>query len=233
MSIGYLFDTPLIFTEIPGSTDLNRALLSAIEERRKADPQGAAISNRLGWHSDTEMLEWAGEPAHRLMDQAIAIANGFTRDIGGEGRRRFIWVPEMWANVSGKGASNQFHAHPGTFWSAVYYVDDGYAGSADRGLGGELELEDPRSPMINMEAPDLRFRPAPDVPPASLEMLIRPASGRLLMFPGWLRHAVRPYFGEGTRISVAMNLTAVRVPMDVLEQFPHVPGPPPAERPTP
>jgi hypothetical protein len=87
--------------------------------------------------------------------------------------------------------------------------------------------------MINMEAPDLRFRPAPDVPPASLEMLIRPASGRLLMFPGWLRHAVRPYFGEGTRISVAMNLTAVRVPMDVLEQFPHVPGPPPAERPTP
>lgn len=231
MEVEYLFETPLIFTEIPGAAELNRALVAAIEERRKSDPEGAAISNRLGWHSDTAMLEWAGEPAHRLMDQVIAIANRFSQDIGGRGRRRFIWVPEMWANVSSKGASNQLHAHPGSFWSAVYYVDDGYAGSPDRRLGGELELEDPRSPMINMEAPDLRFRAAADAPPSTLETLVRPAAGRLLMFPGWLRHAVKPYFGEGTRISVAMNLTAIRVPMDVLEQFPHVPGPPPLEQP--
>jgi uncharacterized protein (TIGR02466 family) len=31
--------------------------------------------------------------------------------------------------------------------------------------------------------------------------------GSLLMFPSWVSHAVRPYFGDGTRISVAINLS--------------------------
>jgi hypothetical protein len=37
--------------------------------------------------------------ANDQMMAKIRDANGFTRDIGGGGRRRFIWVPEMWANV--------------------------------------------------------------------------------------------------------------------------------------
>ena len=226
MEIGYIFETPLIFAEIPGAAELNQAIAPVIAERRKADPQGVAISNLLGWHSDTEMLEWGGEPAHRLMDEVIAIANRYCEDTGAKGRRRFMWVPEMWANISAKGAANQLHSHPGSFWSAVYYVDDGYGGSMDRSLGGELEIEDPRTPMINMEAPDLRFRPASNAPPPELVTLIRPASGRLLMFPSWLRHAVKPYFGNGTRVSIAMNLTSIRVPAGVLDQYPNVPGPP-------
>jgi uncharacterized protein (TIGR02466 family) len=229
MGVGHLFDTPLIVAEIQDCAELNRALIGAIEQRLAADPEGVAISNRIGWHSDTEMLEWAGEPAHRLMDAVIAIANKYTRDIAAEGRRRFIWVPEMWANVSGKGASNQLHTHAGSFWSAVYYVDDGYQGSADRALGGELEIEDPRAPMVNMEAPDLRFRTAANAAPVSHETIIRPSTGRLLLFPAWLRHAVKPYFGEARRISIAMNLTAIRVPAKVLEDLPHVPGPPPGD----
>lgn len=229
MDVSQIFETPLIAAQIPDAAELNRDLAAAIAERRNADPEGVAISNRLGWHSDTGMLEWGGEPAHRLMDHMIAVANRFSQDIGGEGRRRFIWVPEMWANVSGRGASNQFHTHPGSMWSSVYYVDDGYGGSPDRGLGGELEIEDPRAPMINMEAPDLRFRPSSDAPPISHEAQVRPASGLLLIFPGWLRHAVKPYLGDGVRISIAMNLTAIRVPATALQEFAHVPGPPPKD----
>tara|TARA_Y100000991_G_C21690932_1_gene229347 strand:+ start:213 stop:317 length:105 start_codon:yes stop_codon:yes gene_type:complete len=29
------------------------------------------------------------------------------------------------------------------------------------------------------------------------------------MFPSWLQHAVRPFYGEGTRISIAINLVPV------------------------
>ena len=229
MKVDYLFETPLVFAEVQDAAELNRGLIAAIEQRRVADPQGVAISNVLGWHSDTDMLEWAGEPAHRLMDAVIGIANRYTQDIAGKGRRRFMWIPEMWANVSGNGAANQLHSHPGSFWSAVYYVDDGYGGSADRRLGGELEIEDPRTPMINMEAPDLRFREAKGAEPVTHEALIRPATGRLLMFPGWLRHAVKPYSGDRVRVSIAMNLTAMRVPAGVFEQHPHIPGPPPRD----
>ena len=34
-----------------------------------------------------------------------------------------------------------------------------------------------------------------------------PRSGLLIMFPGWLRHSVRPFEGRGERISVALNLS--------------------------
>ncbi len=41
------------------------------------------------------------------------------------------------------GHGNEFHSHPGSFWSGVYYVDDGGI-AADPALGGELEFMDPR-----------------------------------------------------------------------------------------
>ena len=228
MDVAYRFETPLVVAQFKDMGEVDAALRTAILKRFEADPQGVAISNRLGWHSDTQMIEWAGEPAERLTSAVIDIANRYTVDSAAKGKRRFVWVPEMWANVSTKGASNQLHTHAGSFWSAVYYLDDGYGGSTDQRLGGELEIEDPRAPMVNMEAPDLRFRPNEKAGPAVHEVLIRPGTGRLLMFPAWLRHAVKPYFGEGRRISIAINLTAIRVPPDMLERYPQVPGPPPA-----
>lgn len=42
--------------------------------------------------------------------------------------------------------------------------------------------------------------------------MIRPATGMIVMFPGRLQHAVRPFHGDGTRISIAINLIPVRRP---------------------
>jgi uncharacterized protein (TIGR02466 family) len=36
---------------------------------------------------------------------------------------------------------------------------------------------------------------------------VRPKSGRLVMFPAWLLHQVRPYRGTAQRISIAFNLS--------------------------
>ena len=122
---------------------------------------------------------------------------------------RFGWVPELWANVSAKGHANQYHTHPGSFWSAVAYVDDGYAGDNNPELGGELQLLDPRAPMVQMTAPDLRMKGADGIP-QSAEVSIRPQTGMVVLFPSWLQHAVRPFSGEGTRISVAINSVAAK-----------------------
>ena len=62
----------------------------------------------------------------------------------------------MWANVNRSGHGNEFHSHPGAFWSAVYYVDDGGI-DADPSLGGELEFMDPRGPLPAMNAPHLGY----------------------------------------------------------------------------
>jgi hypothetical protein len=37
--------------------------------------------------------------------------------------------------------------------------------------------------------------------------LVSPAAGNMLMFPSWVSHAVRPYTGDGLRISIAINLS--------------------------
>lgn len=202
-----LFDTPVIVDQMPDAEPLNAQLKRLILERQAEDP-GISISNVGGWHSDVDMLRWGGDAARRLLERVIAAADHFTVDVRSTGAPRYKWFPEMWANVSPKGSSNQHHTHPGAFWSAVYYVDDGYAGSTDESLGGELVLLDPRMPMIRMNTPDLRFR-RPGQKPDDQEKWFRPVSGLIVIFPAWLSHAVRPYNGTGTRISIAINLSAV------------------------
>jgi uncharacterized protein (TIGR02466 family) len=208
-----LFDTPVIVDQMPDAAAVNAELRRVIEEERTRS-EGLDISNVGGWHSNTEMLRWGGEPAMRLLERIMAAVDAFTVDIRATGTPRYKWFPEMWANVSPPGASNQYHTHAGAFWSAVYYVDDGYGGSEDDSLGGELVLLDPRMPMIRMNTPDLRFR-RPGQKPDDQEKWFRPVSGLIVIFPAWLSHAVRTYRGTGTRISIATNLSAV--PLSIAE----------------
>lgn len=204
-----LFSTPFVIDRLQSEQGI-ALLREAIEAEMARDKDGIAISNIGGWHSNTRMLEWGGEAAKALVFKAMSMADDHTLDAkaaAGQGFAdgRFGWIPELWANVSRKGNANQYHTHPGSFWSVVAYVDDGYAGDTDEGLGGELQLLDPRMPMIRMTAPDLRLR-GEDGAAAPNEVSIRPETGMVVMFPSWLQHAVRPFHGEGTRISIAINL---------------------------
>jgi len=115
------------------------------------------------------------------------------------------WGANMWANVNRSGHGNEFHSHPGGYWSGVYYVDDGGI-AQDPSLGGELEFMDPRGPMPAIYAPHLAAAMPGGLKAGANEPII-PKAGRLVMFPSWLLHQVRPYRGNAERISVAFNLT--------------------------
>ena len=192
-------------------------LRDAIDAEMVRDAGGVSISNLGGWHSNTQMVDWGGEAAKALAFKAMTMADEATHDVKSPQAKslsetRYGWVPEMWANVSEKGNANQYHTHPGSFWSAVAYLDDGYHGDDDPALGGELQLLDPRMPMIRMTAPDLRILGAGAAPMPS-EVAIRPKTGMIVMFPSWLQHAVRPFQGQGRRVSIAINLIpAVKKP---------------------
>ncbi|WAT18215.1 2OG-Fe(II) oxygenase family protein [Aurantiacibacter sp. MUD11] len=199
-----LFSTPFVIDQLQSEAGI-AALRQAIEAERVRDTAGISVSNIGGWHSNTRMLDWGGEAAKALVFKAMTMADEQTVDAKSPEGSRFGWIPELWANVNRKGHANQYHTHPGSFWSAVAYVDDGYEGDDDPALGGELQLLDPRMPMIRMTAPDLRLRDGSGQPMPS-EVSIRPRTGMIVMFPSWLQHAVRPFHGEGTRISIAINL---------------------------
>ena len=201
-----LFSTPFVIDRLQSPAGI-QALKDLILQERARDNVGVQISNIGGWHSNTSMIDWGGEAARALAYKAMTMADACTIDAGSPQKSRYGWVPEMWANVSGSGNANFHHTHPGSFWSAVAYIDDGYEGSSDVSLGGELQLLDPRMPMVRMTAPDLRFRDE-NGHPQNNEPMIRPSTGLIVMFPSWLQHSVRAFYGRGTRISIAINLVA-------------------------
>jgi uncharacterized protein (TIGR02466 family) len=200
-----IFSTPLAMAQMDASIDL-AALRAAIETEQLRDPQGIARSNVGGWHSAPTLQHWGGNAGKAIATRVAALADAMTLDTRTPDAATHSWNADMWANVASVGSSHQYHFHPGCVWSAVAYVDDGYEGDADPSLGGELVLLDPRMPQIRMNAPHLRLREA-DGGEQLVEPFIRPGTGLLVVFPAWLAHAVQPFRGRGTRISVAINLT--------------------------
>ena len=206
----YLLSTPLVIDRMQSEEGI-RALREAIMAEKERDTDGVKISNIGGWHSNTKMVEWGGEAARALALKAMDMADASMVNIGERHGREYGWVPEMWANVSTHGNANQYHTHPGAFWSAVAYIDDGYEGDPDPALGGELQLLDPRMPMVRMTALDLRLKESSGKVQNN-EPMVRPYTGLMVMFPSWLQHSVRAFYGTGTRISIAINLVPARKP---------------------
>lgn len=202
-----LFTTPILKASPPNADELNRALLEVIAAHRETHP-GIDRSNLGGWHSDTDMANWGGEASRELANFAVNTVSPYMVDVSTAGKRQFGWQVEMWANVNGPGHANQMHCHPASFWSGVYYPDPG--GSEIEGNGGELLLEDPRYPMAYMIVPDLLLRDR-DSEPMYSQFAIRPVAGRIVLFPSWLKHSVRPHGGDRERVSIALNLALVDV----------------------
>jgi hypothetical protein len=96
--------------------------------------------------------------------------------------------------VMRQGDYTVLHDHGEAHWSATYYVD---AGDADQRSpeSGALALVDPRR----------GGRSIPGIESGSTFM-IRPRSGMLVVFPGWLQHYVHPYRGARPRIAIASNV---------------------------
>jgi uncharacterized protein (TIGR02466 family) len=202
MNVNILFGTPIVVVDVPDAVTLNAALGTTIFEREKSHA-GTQHSNLGGWQSDWEMDRWGGAPAIKLLAIGRNTANRVTTDRQGK-PVSIAWKANMWANINRSGHGNEFHSHPGSFWSAVYYVDDGGI-DADPSLGGELEFMDPRGPGPAMYAPQLAYGSAGLSVGAN--ETVRPKAGRLVMFPAWLLHQVRPYKGQAQRISIAFNLS--------------------------
>lgn len=201
-----MFSTPCALGSIDAVVD-RVGLLRSIADERARDPAGMLRSNTGGWHSAMTMQHWGGEAARLLARQAAAMADSMTIDTGDRDRQIHRWRADMWANVARSGDAHQYHYHPGSVWSAVAYLDDGYDGSDEPDLGGELFFLDPRMPQIRMNSPHLVLRES-DGNEQLVEPFLRPSTGQIVVFPAWLAHSVRPFRGHGTRISVAINLGA-------------------------
>jgi uncharacterized protein (TIGR02466 family) len=211
LNVRPIFSTPLLVFSIPDSGRINAELKQAVLTREASEP---TYHDRevIGWSSphDMSMMEWAGGPLKTLFEYVIQVATQateFTERTGKTSQHPAWQVVEIWSNVQRTGGSNGSHAHPGSFWSGVYYVDAGDISETEDN-GGELELFDPRGCLPRMLAPYLRYA-IPELHDAGNTIAFTPTTGQCVMFPGWQYHAVAPYKGKAPRISVAFNLDPI------------------------
>jgi uncharacterized protein (TIGR02466 family) len=207
IKIHRLFATPLAQIAHPAAERLNQALKEEIDRNRADNPAGVRHSNSGGWQSSADFNAWGGEGSMALTAYATELAYALTAVYHPEHGLvvpEFEWKINAWANVNNAGDSNAQHAHPGAFWSGVYWVDDGCDDGQE--AGGELQFLDPRGVMPSLYNPELKIRIAGCLS-AGLTTSIAPESGTLVMFPSWLLHSVSVFTGSRPRISVAFNFS--------------------------
>jgi uncharacterized protein (TIGR02466 family) len=164
---------------------------------RKVNNSGRVISNGGGWQSDNidlatpELAELFAEVRKRL--EEVHRAFEFSASMQ-------QIITEAWMNINQKGHFNYSHDHPGSLFSAVYYVK----GGADK---GELELKTPVTPHTYTISNEMvgSFNAF-----TAHAMVIPPVTGDLLIFPSWLFHRVNMSQSEEERISIAFNSRAAK-----------------------
>jgi uncharacterized protein (TIGR02466 family) len=164
---------------------------------KKKNNAGRVISNGGGWQSNDldpatpELAELFAEVRKRLDEVHRSFEfNASMRQV----------ITEAWININQKGHFNYSHDHPGSLFSAVYYVK----GGADK---GELELKTPIVPHTYTISGEMvgGFNAF-----TGHAMVIPPVTGDLLIFPSWLLHRVNMSQSEEDRISIAFNSRAAK-----------------------
>jgi len=164
---------------------------------RKRQSAGRIVSNGGGWQS--EDLDPATPELAELFAQVLNRLNEVHRAFEFNPAMRQV-ITEAWININQKGHFNYAHDHPGSLFSAVYYVK----GGPDK---GELEFKTPitaHTYTISNEVVQ-NFNGF-----TGHAMVIPPITGDLLIFPSWLLHRVNMSRSEEPRISIAFNSRAAR-----------------------
>lgn len=190
-----LFRTPLALFTVPNAEKINPGLEKAILKRMKMDG-GIQRSNVRGWHSGRDFCKWPEKEVRELvgcMRSAVRNMVGLIADVP---KFRTTIQLAAWANVNGPGSFNQYHTHPNSLWSGVYYIRAGEYEEDDIRHAGKLKFFDPRGQIDQLAHPGQGF---------GKNFNIAPEDGMMLVFPSWLAHSVNSFDSDTQRISVAFN----------------------------
>jgi uncharacterized protein (TIGR02466 family) len=197
------FPTLMYSFDLPDAQSLNDRLLPFIYAEREQDQNGIQRSNYRdlgGWHSQTNLHK---SPDFGILVEKIDEAGRLISDELGYHESYSLQVGTMWSVINPPGSSNLAHIHPGCIWSGVYYVQ------APRN-SGKILFTDPRTENL-MQNPKYIPNKKRSKPCLS-KVRYTPVAGRMLIFPSWLYHAVKPNLSEekganGERIIVSFNLS--------------------------
>jgi uncharacterized protein (TIGR02466 family) len=193
-----LFPTPLYVYDVANVEALNRELGERLATEAQTS-SGLRRANVGGWHSPPD-LALRRDDCYRTMMKIIVDHVGATHskmvtDLG-SAPPPYSFAAQAWAMVMRHGDYTIAHDHGEAHWSTSYYVDAGDADFDRTPDSGALAVLDPRR----------GGRPIPGLE-SGATFTIRPRTGMLVVFPGWLQHYVHPYRGARPRIAISCNIT--------------------------
>ena len=194
-----LFATPIFAFSLDGVDELNRELSAQLRAESQRSP-GVHQSNVGSWHS-VQDLSQRSEPCYKAVMEMVrfhlkAVLHNITDGAEHSPPKADSFEIHGWAMVMGDGHYTVLHNHGETHWSFVYYID---AGDAD------LDRY-PQSGMISFVDPRRGVDWTPGLNAMSSTFSIKPDTGLVVIFPGFLQHYVHPYRGTRPRICIACNI---------------------------
>jgi len=203
------FAVPFGFAKLENCEALNKELRElffrrAAEGSRYANPRPLTQRNLRVFESEFELFRWPDRCVQQLkefcwhqMMRMIGELNGYDTAMLG----RMLISSDSWFHITRRGGFFGLHNHPNASWSGVYCVDPGKH-DADKPESGLLSFVNPSvASALFMDAANINLR-------GSYSYHIRHVRfepGQLVVFPSWILHDVKPYEGEGERITVAFN----------------------------
>ncbi len=188
----HLFAVPVAMADVPLDAGVNAAVAQWVLDECRRD-SGVQCSNVGGWHSKPDLPVRGVAALDTLFAALVDRVRAVHARIGSGPDIAVRFMLQAWATVQERGDYVQVHDHADAHWSLVYYVD---AGDSDDPASGRIGWINPIGPM--RQAPGLELVPT--------SFTCSPRSGLLVVFPGWLRHAVEPYRGRRPRIAIAGNI---------------------------
>jgi len=202
-----MFAVPFTFSRHPEPDRLNTALkryIFAQEQLRATNPRPLTYRNAAVFESNFDLFRHADAAIQELKGfcwrQLVSMV-GWLNGYDQAAIQRLQIFNDCWFHVTRRGGFFGLHNHPNASWSGVYCVDPGKS-DPDKKDSGALSFVNPMiMGAMHMDAgvANMKLPYAYQIANLSLE------AGQLVMFPSWVMHDVKPFEGEGERITIAFN----------------------------
>lgn len=203
------FAVPFGFARLEACEELNGRLRERLIEMasagtRYANPRPLTQRNSAVFETHFRLFQSTDEAFVELRKFCLARVFRLVADLNGYTEpelARLRLFADAWGHVTRRGGYFGLHNHPNASWSGVYCVDPGRH-DADAPDSGLLTFVHPAiSSAMYRDAGVARM----SGPYAYALRQIRVEAGQLVVFPSWILHDVKPFQGEGERITIAFN----------------------------
>ena len=199
ISIIPLFSMPVMSVML--DVDLEK-LIEFVLQNKNEDSEGALFSNKGGWHSKV-----LGKKDHeefiKLKEQITSQLHIYHSEVFAKMKftgNMKAFLLDIWAGVNEKHHYNDWHVHPFSTLSGVFYIK--HDGSPENGV---ISFKHPEQNIAcpNVHWPLQLIEANNEVSAGVIDFL--PKAGKLLIFPSWLQHRVEVNLKDNVRISISFN----------------------------